>query len=203
MPQSGESQKIISIDTIRNGIIILKDGSFKSVLEVEGINFDLKSTEEKDAISESFRSFLISLDFYVQIAIYSSETKIDDYLEKINKNLQTEQNPLLKEQIKDYISFLDNFLKTNNVLTKKFYLTIPYHPTVVETNILSGISSALPFKGKPQTQENIDEIFFRAQEQLNIRENIVINGLSRIGLHFKILTTEELVELFYNLYNPQ
>jgi type IV secretory pathway VirB4 component len=203
MPEKGESQKIISIDTIRNGIVVLKDGSFKAVLEVEGINFDLKSTEEKDAISESFRSFLISLDFYIQIAIYSSKTKIDDYLEKINKNLESEQNPLLKEQIKDYISFLDNFLKVNNILTKKFYLVIPYHPTIIETNALSGITSALSFKSKQPTQENIDEIFFRAQEQLYIRENIVINGLSRIGLHFKILTTEELVELFYNLYNPQ
>ena len=203
MPEAGESQKIISIDTIRNGIVVLKDGSFKAVLEVEGINFDLKSTEEKDAISESFRSFLISLDFYIQIAIYSSKTKIDDYLEKINKNLESEQNPLLKEQIKDYISFLDNFLKVNNILTKKFYLVIPYHPTIIETNALSGITSALSFKSKQPTQENIDEIFFRAQEQLYIRENIVINGLSRIGLHFKILTTEELVELFYNLYNPQ
>ena len=203
MPEKGESQKIISIDTIRNGIVVLKDGSFKAVLEVEGINFDLKSTEEKDAISESFRSFLISLDFYIQIAIYSSKTKIDNYLEKINKNLESEQNPLLKEQIKDYISFLDNFLKVNNILTKKFYLVIPYHPTIIETNALSGITSALSFKSKQPTQENIDEIFFRAQEQLYIRENIVINGLSRIGLHFKILTTEELVELFYNLYNPQ
>ena len=203
MPEKGESQKIISIDTIRNGLVVLKDGSFKAVLEVEGINFDLKSTEEKDAISESFRSFLISLDFYIQIAIYSSKTKIDDYLEKINKNLESEQNPLLKEQIKDYISFLDNFLKVNNILTKKFYLVIPYHPTIIETNALSGITSALSFKDKQPTQENIDEIFFRAQEQLYIRENIVINGLSRIGLHFKILTTEELVELFYNLYNPQ
>ncbi len=203
MPEKGESQKIISIDTIRNGIVVLKDGSFKAVLGVEGINFDLKSSEEKDAISESFRSFLISLDFYIQIAVYSSETKIDSYLEKINKNLESEHNPLLKEQIKDYISFLDNFLKTNNVLTKKFYLIIPYHPTTIETSGLSGISSVLPFKGKQPTQENVDEIFFRAQEQLNIRENIVINGLSRIGLRFKILTTEELVELFYNLYNPQ
>jgi hypothetical protein len=203
MPQSGESQKIISIDTIRNGISILKDGSFKAVLEVEGINFDLKSSEEKDAISESFRSFLVSLDFYIQIAVYSSETKIDSYLEKITKNLQTEQNPLLKEQIKDYISFLDNFLKTNNVLTKKFYIVDPYHPTVNETNALSGISAVLPFKNKQITQETTDEIFFRAQEQLNIRENIIINGLSRIGLHFKVLNTEELVELFYNLYNPQ
>lgn len=203
MPQSGESQKIISIDTIRNGIVILKDGSFKAILKVEGINFDLKSREERDAISESFRNFLISLDFYIQIAVYSSKTKIDDYLEKINKNLQAEQNPLLKEQTKDYMSFLENFLKTNNVLTKKFYLIIPYYPTVNETGVLSGISSALPFKSKQQAQENIDEMFFRAQEQLGIRENIVINGLSRIGLHFEILTTEELVELFYNLYNPQ
>jgi len=105
MPEKGESQKIISIDTIRNGIVVLKDGSFKAVLEVEGINFDLKSTEEKDAISESFRSFLISLDFYIQIAIYSSKTKIDDYLEKINKNLESEQNPLLKEQIKTIYRF--------------------------------------------------------------------------------------------------
>jgi hypothetical protein len=198
------SQQLVSLDTIKNGVIVLRDGGLRLVLEVEGINFDLKSPEEQSGIITSFQEFLTSLDFSLQIVVRSQVVNLDPYLSQISERQNKETNELLKAQMTDYMNFLDNFIKENHIMTKRFFLVSPYQPSLTSQSALSQISSVLPISGqKQQPEPTKTEEFNRSQAQLQTRLNIVSNGLSRMGIPFRQLETEELVQLFYSLYNPQ
>ena len=199
MAEQGSSQQIVSVDTIRDNIIVLKDGGLRSVIEAEGINFDLKSAEEQQGLISAFQEFLVGLDFSLQLMVYSRRINIDSYIKKIQALAPNETNPLIKNNITDYTNFLYSFLEEYNVMNKKFYVVVSYAPATIKASMIPGLTGT---QTKSQVDVNTEEEFQRGKQQLETRVSVMSDGLSRMGIQPRVLTTEELVGLFYNLYNP-
>ena len=199
MPEQGSSQAIISVDTIRDGVAILKNGGLRAVIEAEGINFELKSQEEQQALVSAFQEFLVGLDFSLQLMVYSRRINIDSYVKKIRVLEINETNELIKNNIVDYANFLNMFLEEYRVMIKKFYVVVSYAPSAFKSSAISGLWS-----GQSQSQQTVSqgEEFQRNKSQLQTQVNSLMDNMSRMGIQPKLLTTEVLVDLFYNLYNP-
>jgi type IV secretory pathway VirB4 component len=203
MPQTtGATQKIVDIKEVKDGIIYMKNGGLRKVMMVNGINFELYSQEEQEITLGSFQRFLNRLDFPVEFFIHSRKINIKSYLDKIREHREKEDNQLLKIQIEEYINFVDSFVKDNPIITKSFFVVVPYDSnTVMETaqKGVSGIFSSLSGGGGGEKEDS----FEKKLKQLSYRVDEVVAGLEQIGLRITELNDDELVELFYNLYNPQ
>jgi hypothetical protein len=198
-PERVSSQQLVSIDTITDGIIVLRSKALRAILQVEGINFDLKGPDEQQGIVSAFQDFLTSLDFTLQIAIRSRSVNLDPYLNGILARRENEPNDLLKAQMTEYANFLDTFVRDYHIMRKLFFVVIPYQQT---TAAKLGIPFT-PGATAPGAPASSEEEFSRSRAQLETRINIVSSGLSRMGLENHLLTTEELVKYFYSFYNPQ
>lgn len=202
MPEFGSSQELISVDTIRENIVILKNKSLKAIVEAEGINFDLKSPEEQQALISAFQEFLVGLDFPLQLFVYSRRVNLDEYLKRITSFREQEENELIRNHIVDYVGFLDSLQEQYNIMTKRFFLVVSYFPSVVSSGFSGFFFRSSSRQSTSASAQDFEEEFIRGKAQLETRVNVVLNGLSRMGIQGKVLNTEELVELFYNLYNP-
>lgn len=201
MVETASSQAIIAVDTIRDGIVVLKGGSMRAILETDGINFVLKSPEEQQSIISAFQDLLTSADFPVQLMVHSQHANLDSYIASIQDLRTQEQNELLKAQIDDYAKFLASFTEQYNVMAKKFLVVVPYDAPITGSSLVGSLTGS----SKPQAKKLslTEEEFVRGAGQLQTRIAMVSNALSRAGLEIAQLDTEALVELFYNLYNPQ
>ncbi len=202
MPKEAQpTQQFVDIEEIKDGVLILKNGGLRKVLMVSGINFELKSEEEQNVITYAYQNFLNALDFSVQIVIHSRKMNIDGYLEKLRERENLETNELLKNQISEYLEFVKSFVETNAVMAKTFFVIVPYNPIVIP----GGGAKLLSFLGVGAKKKTapLEQTLEQKMAQLNQRTEEVINGLSQIGLRVVALNDEELIELFYNLYNPQ
>lgn len=191
------TQKYVDIEEIKDGVVILKDGTLRAVAMVSAINFDLKSTEEQDAIIMQYQNFLNSLDFSVQILISSRRINLEPYLEYLDKQEKQISNELLGFQISEYKKFIKSLIEISNVMTKFFYVVVPFH--TVE-NLKKGFFENLFSAGKGPSRK--EEMFDLHKNQLIQRLDQISAGLSGIGLKVEPLKTEDLIELFYNSYNP-
>ncbi len=202
MPETNlPAQQFVEIKEIKNSIVYLKHGGLRQILIVSGINFDLKSETEQNLILSSFQNFLNTLDFGIQFFIHSRKVNVDAYLEAMTARGQEEQNQLLKIQIEEYINFIRSFVQENAIITKNFFVVVPYEPLSL-TREASGLLGLFQKKPKDKTTEK-KEISQENLEQLTHRVDEVMSGLEQIGLRATVLNDEELVELYYNLYNPQ
>ena len=194
------TQELIPIKEIRDDVVILKDGSLHMILMASTLNFALKSEEEQSAITMQYQNFLNSLDFTVQFFIQSRKLNIDSYVAMLAEIEKNQDNELMKIQTKEYIDFIKNFVKMSNVMAKSFYISVPYSTASMEVkkgflgNFVSG------FFKKTVSQE-VDR-FEENKIQLQQRADIVSQGLARVGVRIAPLNTEELIELFYELFNP-
>lgn len=197
------TQRFVEIKQILNETIVLKNGALRAVLMVSGINFELKSEEEQNMIIGAYQNFLNSLDFSLQIVVHSRKINIDAYISKIEKIKDKENNTLLRNQIDEYSKFIEEFVKENNIMSKNFFAVIPYQPGGVK-EIKSGIMSMIPFLNNKKNKNSYssDETLEQQIIQLKRRADQVVSGLGRIGLRTVRLNKEELMELYYNLYNP-
>lgn len=204
------SQSLISISQIKKGVIILKNGALRSVLEVSGINLDLKSEEEQNAILGAWRSLLNNLDFSLQVIIHSRRLNIAPYLNFLQSKISQEPIDLLKIQGEDYYNFIKGLVRENNIMRKKFYLVVPYDPVILRTDtfvsqFLGSFKSMLNLNRQsftaitPLTNEEFNQYY----QQLMIRRDNIITNLYRLGLSSRPLDTKELIELLFNLYNPE
>ena len=198
------TQQFVEIDEIKDGVVLLKSGGVRSVVMVSGINFELKSEEEQEMITGAYQNFLNSLDFSIQIVVHSRKLNIDRYLAKMQEIYAQEPNELLKNQLSEYISFVHGFVKENEIMTKQFFVVVPYEGAAFADvkKGFSGFSKLFSSKKKSETQaaqESLD------QKKIQIRQRVdqVIAGIERIGLRAVPLQDDELLELFYNLYNPE
>lgn len=203
------TQSLIPIQEIKKGIIVLKNGSLRSVLEVSGINLDLKSSEEQSTILNAWRQLLNHLEFSLEVVVHSTKTNIDSYLNFLQELVSKETNELLKIQGEDYANFLSALVMENAIMTKKFFIIIPYDPVIVKSQGFLGqvkdtLKGVINLKRESFSNINIlsDEEFENYYQQLMIRQTGVLSALTRIGLTVKTLTTKELIEIFFNLYNP-
>lgn len=170
------SRQQIQIKEVRDDILILPYQQYRLAIETSSINFELKSEEEQDTIIDSFQNFLNSLSTPLQILIRVREVDVDHYLEEIIKNKDLEKETIYKEQLETYTAFIKELVTGNKILSRKFYIIIPYH--------------------NPQTKD-----FKIIKEQLYLTRDIVQRGLEKIGMKVKNLNSLELLDLFYTFYN--
>lgn len=207
--ESFSTQSIIPIQEIKRGVIVLKNGSLRSVLLVSGINIDLKSSDEQTTILNAWRQLLNHLEFSLEVSVLSKKVNIDSYLNFLQEQIAKETNDLLKIQGEDYTNFLKALITENAIMTKNFFIIIPYDPVIVKSQGFFGqVKDTLTgiFNLKRESFSNInvlsDEEFENYYQQLMIRQAGVVSALNRIGLSVKTLTTKELIEIFFNFYNP-
>ena len=199
------TQNTLQIAEIRDGIVIMNDGSFRSVLMVKSVNFDLMSPQEQEAVEYSYQGFLNSLYFPVQIFLRSSKVDLRPYIEKLDKIRSEHDNMLLALLMDDYINFIDVLSQEANIMDKSFFVVVPYYPTGDLTNVIEqskGIFGKL--FAKPQTTATkIDKVTYdKAKDEIKNRVDSVTSGLFQIGVNSVQLNTKELGELYYNMYNP-
>lgn len=208
--ESFSSQTLLPIHQIKKGVIVLKNGALRSLLNISGINLDLKSEHEQSSILTNWRNLLNNLDFTLEIVTHSRRVNIQSYLNFLQEKINQETNNLLKLQGEDYYSFIKGIVTENNIMKKKFYAVIPYDPIIIKpATIFSQITETYKnlLNMKHQNFSSVltlsNEEFNQNYEQLMIRQNNVINNFVRMGLQATPLTTKELIELFFNLYNPE
>ena len=203
--ESQPTQKFIDIQSVRENTLILKNGSLRKILMVSGVNFDLKSEEEQGLITYAYQNFLNSLDFSVQVFLHSRRLNIEDYLKKLDTRQSEEENDLLKTQIAGYREFVASFVGQNPIMSKTFFVVVPLDPIQIPGGA-SGIATKLfgAFKkSSAQPAQDQEKDFQHNLLQLNQRVDRVMNGLTGIGLQAAVLDDSTIIELFYNLYNPE
>src|SRR3989344_1086398 len=203
--ESLPTQEFIDIESIENGVIKLKSGALRKILLVSGTNFSLKSEEEQGIIIYAFHGFLNSLDFSVQFFIHSRKLNIDDYLKKLEVREQEEPDGLLKNQISEYREFIRSLVGENAIMKKRFFVVIPYDPIQIPKAGLDLADKMLGWiktKSAKTEEEKKSENLSESLGQLDRRIDEVVSGLNQTGLRAVPLNNDELVELFYNLYNP-
>ena len=203
------TQSLLPISEIRNNVVILKNSSLRSIIEVKGINLLLMSSEDQEAIIYSWQSFLNNLEFSLQVVALSRKENIDGYIRTINESAKQETNELLKLQINDYLTFIENFVKNYAILQKRFLVVVPYDPIVLKpttffSKLKDSIFNTLNFKRESFSMETVlpETEFQRNYQQLLIRQDTVLTHLKRIGMTASVLNTNDLIQLFYSLYNP-
>lgn len=198
------TQEFVPIKEIRDGIIILKDGSLRTIILASSVNFALKSNDEKTGILFQFQDFLNSIDFSLQIVVQSRELDIRPYIALLEQREKNQINELMKIQIQEYIGFIKDFTSNTNIMTKSFFVVIPYTPAILSTNKSAMKISSIFNKQKadPKNQKSEEELFEENRTQLEQRIAVVEQGLVRCGIRVARLGTEEVTELFYKTFNP-
>jgi len=197
---ASSTQKYVEVDEIRDGVIVLKNGALRAVVLVSSLNFDLKSTEEQDAIINQYQQFLNSLDFPVQIVISSRRFNIEPYLVLLEDAVKQQENELLRFQITEYKSFIKNLTEVSNIMSKYFYVVIPFSSSEDEQSGL--LDKLLGIFRSKQSVDAHGTLFETYKAQLFQRVNHVSTALGSAGVNVTALNTEELIELLYNSYNP-
>jgi type IV secretory pathway VirB4 component len=196
--KSQATQEFVPIKEVRNGIVILKDGSLRALLMASSINLALKSQEEQQAIIGQFQNFLNSLEFTAQFFVESRDLDIRPYIALLEDRYQKELDDLMRIQIREYIAFIKDFTERANIMSKNFFIVVPYDPALAARGALSSI---LP-GGKDASRSLTDQQFEQYRTQLEQRVSVVEQGLVRTGVRVAQLGTEEVIELFYKLFNP-
>ncbi len=195
------TQDFVAVDEIREGIAVLKSGSIRAILMCGSRNLELESIDSQNAIISAYSDFLNSFDWPLQIVIHSRRLDIGPYLATLEERSKTQTNELLKIQTTEYIDFIKSFVSLSDIMTKKFYVVVPYDPVLpAGSNPLGSISSL--FGKAPQTAMT-EEKFNELKNQLQQRVEHIILALAHVGIKAVQLQTDELIELFYNLYNPE
>ena len=190
IPQA--TQSFVPVKEVRNGVIILKDDGYRGVLMCSSLNFSLKSEDEQRAIVGGFQSFLNTLDFSVQIVVHSRKMDIRPYLALLTDRATKQQSELMRIQVREYMQFIQGFMDTVDVMTKLFYVVVPYTPAIG-----SSVVNSLPFGTKKTSQDSFEE----DRVQLQQRMSLVEAGLESSGIRALALQTEEVIELLYRSFN--
>lgn len=199
------TQTTLLISELRDGLVIMKDGSFRAVVACKSINFDLMSKTEREAVEYSYQGFINSLNFTTQIMIRSQRVDIGPYLERLSDIRRNTDNMLLGVLMDDYINFIDILSQEANIMDKSFFIVIPYYTSndaEKASTQVKGIFSGI-FGSKEPLVTKIDRATYdKAVKEINDRVESVISGLFQMGIHSVRLNTKELSELFYNVNNP-
>jgi len=193
------TQQLVDIETIRDGIIIMKDGNLRAALMCSSVNLALKSQDEQDALIYQYQNFLNGLDFSIEFVIHSRKLDITDYIKDIKGHLEKQKNELLRIQTEEYIDFIENFVGMQNIMSKTFYVSIPFERKDDEK---AGFFSNLFSKKNESFEKMSDDEFQKFKNQLWQRVENVIAGLRTLGVRSEALNNDELKELFFSIYNP-
>lgn len=201
------TQNALEIAEIRDGIVIMNDGSYRSVVMVKSINFDLMSPTEQESVEYGYQGFLNSLYFPIQIFIRSQKVDLAPYIDKLDKIRTEHDNMLLALLMEDYIGYIENLAQQTNIMDKKFYIVIPYYPTVdfqkalgQSKNFFTGLAQLFSSKENHVVVNEAD--LEKAKSELRNRVQAVLGGLMQCNIQGLPLDTQELIELYYDTYNP-
>ena len=176
--RKASARKQIDIQGVKDGVLMLSHNQYRAILSVSPVNFELKSEDEQDAIIDTYESFLNSVGCPLQILVRTREIDMDKYLENLEANKQNEQEAIYRTQLEHYGEFIRGLITTNKILTRNFYVIVPY-----------------------TSNGKID--FAGIKEQLNLKVDIVRKGLARLGMSSRSLTDLEILDLFYSFYSPE
>jgi type IV secretory pathway VirB4 component len=193
------TQDFVPVSQVRDGIVVLKDGSLRAILLASSINFALKSEDEQTAFIVQFQNFLNSLDFSCQIFVQSRMLDIRPYIATLEVQFKSQLDDLMRVQIREYIEFIKSFTEAANIMTKNFFVVVPYSPAVTVQQ--GGLAKLNPF-AKKGTNAEATKTFEEHVSQLEQRISIVQQGLVRTGVRTVQLGTEEAIELLYKMFNP-
>ncbi|MEX0895656.1 MAG: TraC family protein [Patescibacteria group bacterium] len=171
------SRAQIAIKEVVDGVLVLPNNEYRIAIETSSINFELKSQAEQDVLIDNFQTFLNSLPCSLQILTRVREVNIDDYLDSLHTMKNQEDKKIYQEQIKHYATFVAELVKGNKILSRRFYLILPYHAS---------------------KSEDLDMV----KSQLQLNRDIVIKGLERLHMKARQLDSLEILDLFYSSYNP-
>lgn len=191
------TQNFVPIQDVRDGIVILKDGGMRAIIMASSINFSLKSEDERQAILLQFQDFLNSLDFEIQIVAQSRRLDIRPYIALLEDQYKHQTNDLMKIQIEQYIQFIRTFTESTSIMTKNFFIVIPYDAAIIRAS-----TSRFPWSKKGDQSKIEEQDFEERRNQLEQRISVVEQGLVRCGVRVAKLGTDEVVELFYKIFNP-
>lgn len=201
------TQNALQIAEVRDGIVIMNDGSFRSVVMVKSINFDLMSPQEREAVEYSYQGFLNSLYFPIQIFLHSTRVDLRPYIDKLDKIRSEHENMLLSLLMEDYITYIDQLSLQTNIMDKRFYIVIPYFPVAdiqkaitQSKNFFSGLAGLFSTKEQHVVINEADLV--KAKDELRNRVQAILGGLQQCGIAGLPLDTQELIELYYDTYNP-
>lgn len=196
------TQDFIPIKEIRDGIIVLRDGSLRAILLASAINIALKSADEQQAVVMQFQGFLNSVEFPIQISVQSRRHDIKPYLLTLERRIEQQKEELLRLQTREYIEFIKWFTESVNVMSKKFYVVVPYSGSSLPSSKSSILDSLTGKKKKKNSFRDEAQKFEEQRSQLEQRIAIVKGGLSQFGVRSEQLNTEQAIEVFYNMFNP-
>lgn len=197
------TQIFLDIAEIKDNVVVLKNGGLRAILQTTSINFNLKSEEEQNSIIYGYQNFLNSLDFPVQIVIQSRKLDVDKYIETVREIGEQHTNVLLKEQTNEYCDYILKLVEYADIMEKRFYVVVPYDPYRARKQ-----STFAKFMSSISSSDSVDAIKRRHKEfeelnkNLTERVNAVIAGLEGCNLRVAQLSTSQLIELFYQIYNP-
>jgi len=194
------AQKFLSVAEIKQDTLIMKDGTLRAILMVSSINFSLKNEDEQNAIISAYVGFLNYLDHPLQVVIQSRELFIRPYLDDLLKREREQSNELLRTQIADYRSFVTELVEMGEIMSKNFYVVVPYDP--LSNKQKSFWSRAAEVFNPITTVKMKSERFTKRKYDLEQRLRQIESGLRSIGLETVRLDTQSLVELLYATYNP-
>lgn len=209
MKIKASTQQHLEIVDVREGILILTGGRFRMILEASAINFDLLSEAEQDAAIFAYRNLVNSLDFPLQVVVRTRQVDITSYVEFLKDQLKEQTSLAMREQLSSYINFIEQLVLEATVLSKRFFVVLPYWKLEVRTKnkggVLDPLREILPFlevkeSHKPQYSE---ENFQAAKKVFEHRKESIAWQFSRLGVRVRQLNDEELVRLFFEIYNPE
>ena len=198
--QAPSTQQHIPFAEIRDNVIIMKDGTLRTIILVSSLNFALKSEDEQKGIVQGYVSFLNTIDFSVQIVIQSRKLNIENYLGKLDIIMRQQTNELLRKQTASYRSFIAKLVEEADIMDKKFFVVVPFSPF---GNKRKGFFSRFREVLSPASIVKLKQSKFEQyKEEMGRRVGLTLSGLRGVGLTTQILDTQALIEMFYNTYNP-
>jgi hypothetical protein len=196
MANAKATQSFVPVQEVRNGIVLLKDGGYRGILMCSSVNFSLKSEDEQRGIIGGFQNFLNTLDFTVEIVVHSRKMDIRPYLQLLQERIPLQSTELMRLQLREYMGFIQNFIEGSDIMTKTFYVVVPFAPSG-NTEITKSLSNF----GKKSTPQQNDTSFEEYSVQLEQRLSLVAAGLASSGVRAVPLGTEEIIELLYRSFN--
>lgn len=208
MAIKASTQQHLDVLDVRDGILILTGGRFRAVLEASAINFDLLSEAEQDAAIFAYRNLVNSLDFPIQVVVRTRQVDITSYVEFLKDQLKEQPSSSMREQLQSYIEFVEQLVLENTVLSKRFFVVLPYWKMEVRSkgsgNLLDPIREIVPFlEPKAEKPKYSETAFADAKRVFEQRRESMAWQFRRLGVQVRQLSDEELVRLFYEIYNPE
>jgi hypothetical protein len=187
-PIKGSTQDFIEMEDIVDDVVLLRGNDAATIIEVGAVNFYLLSAEEQNSIIYAYSSLLNSLSFPVQIVILSKKMDISCYLELLNTKISQHKSDSIVKSLLSYEEFIKTVIKKNSVLEKRFFFVIPFNALEMGTTGLQHLSR--------------EYVVSRAKTALYPKRDHLLRLLAKIGLRATVAQKQEIVELFYNIYNP-